>query len=49
MLYDAAKKTAYELDTQEKAKELAGQKVTVSGTYDRKTKILKVAKIDAGK
>ena len=49
MLYDAAKKTAYELDTQEKAKELAGQKVTVSGTYDSKTKILKVAKIEASK
>ena len=49
MLYDATKKAAYELDDQDKAKPFAGQKVTVSGTYDSKTKILKVAKIEASK
>ena len=49
MLYDAAKKAAYELDDQEKAKGFAGEKVTISGTYDSKTKILKVAKIEASK
>ncbi len=49
MLYNAAKKTAYELDDQEKAKGFAGEKVTISGTYNSKTKILKVAKIEASK
>ena len=49
MLYDAAKKTAYELSDQEKAKPFAGEKVTVTGNYDKKTKILKVAKIEASK
>ena len=49
MLYDAAKKAAYELDAQDKAKPFAGQKVTVSGTYDSKTKILRVAKLEASK
>ncbi|OFW32965.1 MAG: hypothetical protein A3J28_17755 [Acidobacteria bacterium RIFCSPLOWO2_12_FULL_60_22] len=49
MLYDAAKKTAYELDDQEKAKGFAGEKVTISGTLNSKTTILKVAKIEASK
>jgi len=49
VLYDAAKKTAYELDDQGKGQEFAGQKVTVSGTYDTNTKILKIAKITASK
>ena len=48
-LYDAAKKTAYEFDDQGKAEPFAGQKVTVSGTLDKNTKILKVAKIEASK
>lgn len=48
-LYDAAKKTAYELDDQKKAEQFAGQKVTLEGTYDTDTKILKVAKIQASK
>lgn len=49
MLYDAANKTAYELDDQKQAEQFAGQKVTVEGTYDTNTKILKVAKIQASK
>jgi len=31
VLYDASKKTTYELDDQDKAKDLAGQKVNVEG------------------
>jgi hypothetical protein len=49
MLYDVAKKTAYELDDQQKALEFAGQKVTIEGTYDTNTKILKVAKMQASR
>jgi len=48
-LFDAANKTTYELDNQDKAKGFAGQKVTVEGTLDSNTKILKVAKIEASK
>ena len=49
MLFNGAEKTAYELDDQAKGREFAGEKVTISGTYDKKTKILKVAKIEASK
>jgi len=34
VLYDAASKTSYVLDPQDKAKDFAGQKVAVTGTAD---------------
>ena len=47
VLYDAAAKTAYELDDQDKAKDLAGQKVKVEGTLNNSTKTVHVDKIQA--
>jgi hypothetical protein len=47
VLYDAVAKTAYELDDQDKAKDLAGQKVKVEGTLNRATKAIHVDKIEA--
>lgn len=47
VLYDAAKKATYMLDDQEKPKEFAGQKVKVTGTYDKATKTIHVESIAA--
>ncbi len=47
VLYNAARKTTYQLDDQEKPKEFAGQKVKVTGTYDSKTKTIRVQSIEA--
>jgi hypothetical protein len=47
VLFDSAKKATYQLDDQKKAKTMAGEKVTVSGTYDAATKTIKVATIKA--
>lgn len=47
VLYDKASKTAYELDDQDKAKELAGQKVKVEGALNNSTKTIHVDKIQA--
>lgn len=47
VLQDTAKKITYELDDQEKPREFAGQKVTVAGTYDSKTKTIHIEKIEA--
>ncbi|MBZ5701116.1 MAG: hypothetical protein LAN84_04655 [Acidobacteriia bacterium] len=47
VLFDAAKKTAYELDDQEKPADFAGQKVKVQGTYDKATKTIHVTSIQA--
>jgi hypothetical protein len=47
VLYDAATKTTYELDDQDKAKDLAGQKVSVQGTLNHSTKMIHVDKIEA--
>ena len=47
VLYDAVAKTAYELDDQDKAKDLAGQKVKVEGTLNPATKTIHVDKIEA--
>ncbi len=47
VLFDAAKKTTYELDDQQKAAELAGQNVKVKGTYDKATKTIHVTSIEA--
>ncbi len=47
VLYDAAKKMIYSLDDQTKPKEFAGQKVKVTGTYDKTTKTIHVESIRA--
>jgi len=48
VLYDAAKKATYMLDDQEKPKDFAGQKVKVSGTFDKATKTIHVQSIEGG-
>lgn len=48
VLFDAEKKTTYQLDDQNKAKEFSGQKVTVTGTYDKATQTLHVTDIKPG-
>ena len=45
VLYDDAKKTAYELDNQQKPADFAGQKVVVTGTLDNATKTIHVIDI----
>ncbi len=47
-LFDAATKTAYQLDDQKKTAAFAGAKVTVTGTLDKATKTIHVASIKAG-
>ncbi len=47
VLFDAAKKTTYELDDQQKPADFAGQKVKVKGTYDKATKTIHVTSIQA--
>jgi uncharacterized protein DUF5818 len=47
VLYDSAKKATYMLDDQEKPKEFAGQKVKVTGTFDKATKTIHVESIAA--
>jgi hypothetical protein len=49
VLYNPATKTIYELDDQTKPKEFAGQKVTVTGTYDKAAKTIHVEKIEGAK
>ena len=45
VLFDAAKKTSYELDDQKKAQNFAGAKVTVTGSLDTSGKRIKVTLI----
>ena len=47
VLYDSAKKTAYELDDQTKPADFAGDKVKVMGTLDKTTKTIHVTDIKA--
>ncbi len=47
VLFDAAKKTVYELDDQQKPEQFAGQKVKVKGTFDKATKTIHVTSIEA--
>lgn len=47
VLYNAAEKATYPLDDQEKPREFAGQKVKVTGTYDKASKTVHVEKIQA--
>jgi len=46
-LYDAAEKKAYKLDNQKKAAAFAGQKVSVTGSYDTGSDSIHVATIKA--
>lgn len=48
VLYNHAKKTTFQLNDQDKAREFAGQKVTVTGTFDKATKTIDVEKMEAG-
>ena len=45
VLYDSRNKRTYKLDDQQQPEALAGQKVIVTGTYDRETNIVRVTKI----
>jgi hypothetical protein len=45
VLHNSARKTTYQLNDQDKAKDFAGQKVNVTGTYDRASKTIHVEKI----
>ena len=47
VLYNAARKVTYQLDDQDKPKEFAGQKVKVTGTYDKATKTIHVQSMEA--
>jgi len=47
ILYNAARKTVYQLDDQQKPEQFAGQRVTVTGTLDRATKTIHVISIQA--
>ena len=46
-LYDAAKKTTYQVDNQQKLAAYAGQKVSVKGTYDTASKTIHVESIQS--
>jgi hypothetical protein len=48
VLHNATSKVTYELDNQDKARDFAGQKVKVIGTYDAADKTIHVEKIEAG-
>lgn len=45
VLYNPATKTVYQLDDQTKPEAFAGEKVRVTGTYDKATKTIHVEKI----
>jgi hypothetical protein len=49
VLVDAATKTIYELDDQQKPARFAEQKVKVTGTYDQATQTIHVTDIQASK
>ncbi len=48
VLFNAAKKTTYQLDDQQKPQEFAGQNVKVTGTLDKATRTIHVQDITAG-
>src|SRR5260370_35932234 len=47
VLYDAAKKSVYQLDDQAKPEQFAEAKVKVTGTFDKATKTIHVTTIQA--
>ena len=48
VLFDAATKTTYELDDQQKPMPFAGEKVKVMGSYDKATGTIHVSDIQSG-
>jgi len=48
VLYDRANKMTYQLSDQEKAKQFAGDRVRVKGTYDESSKTITVESISRG-
>lgn len=48
-LYNMDTQKEYQLDDQNKAEEFAGEKVTVTGSYDESTETIHIAKIEAAK
>ena len=48
-LYNMDTQKEYQLDDQKKAEQFAGEKVTVSGTYDDSNETIHVTKIEAAK
>ena len=46
VLFDPSSKTTYELDDQTKARDFAGQKVKVTGTFDSATKTISIQNIE---
>lgn len=48
VLYNRARKMIYQLDDQNKAKQFAGERVRVRGTYDPSTKTIHVESITRG-
>lgn len=49
VLYDATAKKIYQLDDQKKPERFAGEKVTVTGTYDDSKQAIHVTNIEAAK
>jgi hypothetical protein len=47
VLYDAERKATYQLYDQDRAKQFAGEKVKLTGTYDRKTHTIRFNTIEA--
>jgi hypothetical protein len=47
VLYDAGTKTVYQLSDQQKPAPFAGQKVKISGMYDRWTQTIQIESIEA--
>jgi hypothetical protein len=47
-LYDPVVKRAYQLDNQKKARDYAGQKVTITGTFDSTSDSIHVTNIQPG-
>jgi hypothetical protein len=47
-LYDPTAKRAYKLDNQKKARDYAGQKVTITGTFDSTSDSIQVTNIQPG-
>lgn len=48
VLYDPSSKTTYQLSDQDKAKQYAGDRVRVKGSYDESTKTISVESITPG-
>jgi len=48
VLFDPATKTTYQLDDQQKPTQFAGEKVKVTGTYDKATGTIHVVNIQSG-